>query len=357
MLNALGQGTGYLKAGFMGFAGTGKTWTATELACGTREMFGLEGPIAMFDTEGGSEYIAPRVLAKTGRPLLGVRSRKFDDLLEVARECEREGVSVLIVDSVTHVWRELCETYLRQINEKRAKKGSGIQTRLEFQDWSAIKMKWATWTDHFLNCPLHVVICGRAGYEYDFEERDDDSGKKDLVKTGIKMKTEGEFGFEPSLLTLMERIPVLGDNKRPTGAVIRRATILKDRFGVIDAAQEDNPTFDFFRPHLALLNPGAHAPVAVDGQSDFGMTEDGDSWAREKRERAILCEEITGELLRVWPGQTVAEKTAKAESIERAFGTRSWTAVESMRSDRLREGLEIIRGLVSEAMAAKGDAA
>ena len=40
------------------------------------------------------------------------------------------------------------------------------------------------------------MIAGRAGYDYDYEQREDGTGK-DLVKTGIKMKTEGEFGFEP----------------------------------------------------------------------------------------------------------------------------------------------------------------
>ena len=34
---------------------------------------------------------------------------------------------------------------------------------------------------------------------------DEESGKKNLEKTGIKMKAKGELGYEPSLLVLMER--------------------------------------------------------------------------------------------------------------------------------------------------------
>jgi hypothetical protein len=52
---------GHLKAGFLGFAKSGKTHTAVELALGTRDFLKLTGPIAMFDTERGSEYWAPRV--------------------------------------------------------------------------------------------------------------------------------------------------------------------------------------------------------------------------------------------------------------------------------------------------------
>jgi hypothetical protein len=37
-----------------------------------------------------------------------------------------------------------------------------------------------------------------------------------------------------------------------------------------------------------------------------------------------------------YPGQAAADKKAKADLIHMAFGTRSWTAVESLDSKRLR---------------------
>lgn len=360
LLQQLGGGQGYLKAGFLGFPKSGKTWTAMLLACGVREFFSLAGPIAIFDTEGGAEYVAPEIRRRTGMEPVGIRSRKFDDLVGVAREAEADGISVLIVDSVTHVWRELCDAYLIQINEARQRKAErgGVpfspQKRLEFQDWNTIKPKWATWTDLYLNSQLHIIICGRAGYEYDFEERDDDSGKKDLVKTGIKMKTESEFGFEPSLLVQMERVQS-AERGRFTGAISHHATVLGDRFSVIDGHEADNPDFEFFRPHVAMLTPGAHAPIDVRPGTDMGVSEDGDTWAKEKRQRAIYCEEIQGELLRAWPGQTAVEKKAKAEAIEAAFSTRSWTKVEGLPSDSLREGLTTIRALVNVAAAPSSD--
>ena len=39
----LGKGQGHLKAGFLGFQGSGKTMTATLLAIGTRRHFKLAG--------------------------------------------------------------------------------------------------------------------------------------------------------------------------------------------------------------------------------------------------------------------------------------------------------------------------
>ncbi len=346
LLQTLGGGQGYLKAGFLGFPKSGKTWTAMLLACGTRDMFSLPGAVAMFDTEGGSEYIAREILKRTGQPMIGVRSRKFDDLIAVGHEAEKNGIAVLIVDSITHPWRELCDAYLKQLNEQRIRKHKDPQTRLEFQDWQKIKPKWAKWTEFYLNSKLHVIICGRAGFEYDFEEREDGSGK-DLVKTGVTMKTEGEFGFEPSLLVQMERVQIAEDGGKRFKGFTHRATVIGDRFNVLDGATADEPDFPFFAPHLKMLTPGAHAPVNAEPGSDFGLDAEGDdAYGRERKLRVILCEKAQAELLLRWPGQTAKEKKAKVDAIREAFATTSWTEVETrLDSAALQRGLETIQAM------------
>jgi hypothetical protein len=341
IMTALGTGQGYLKAGFLGFQKSGKTYTAAKLAIGTRAFFGLTGPVAMFDTEGGSEYIAPLILKETGVALQGIRSRSFDDLMTAAQECVAAEISILIVDSVTHVWRELCDAYMKQLNEKLVAQKRTRRQRLEFQDWAQVKGIWNGWTDFYVNSPLHIIICGRAGFEYNMEENED-TGRKELQKVGIKMKVEGEFGFEPSLLVEMDRVQ---ESNGSGGFVLRRqATVLGDRFGVIDGKEAYDPDFEFFRPHIEMLKPGAHAPINVDIKTKTGVDMDGDTdWARERKTRAILCEEIQGELVNAYPGQTAPEKKAKTDLIYLAFSTRSWTAVESMQSLILRRGLALIR--------------
>jgi hypothetical protein len=357
LLQKLGTGQGYLKAGFLGFQKSGKTYTATLLAIGTREHFGLDGPIAMFDTEGGAEYIAKMVRERTGKDLIGMRSRSFDDLCNMAEECVAEGVSVLVADSMTHVWRELCDAYMKQVNDQirrtneRYSKKRPLRQRLEFQDWAHVKGIWSRWTDFYTNSALHIVICGRAGFEYDMQESQE-TGRKELVKTGIKMKTEGEFGFEPSLLVEMDR------EQEPDGdggfVLRRRATVLGDRFGVIDGATTIDPTFDFFAPHVCELTAGAHAAVDTRIKTDVGIEDNEDEWTPEKKLRVILCEEIQGELVATYPGQKADDKKAKADLIHQAFGTRSWTRVESMDSERLRQGLTDIRSALGR-YAGSGD--
>jgi hypothetical protein len=347
ILTQLGGGQGYLKAGFLGFPKSGKTFTAVELALGVRKQFGLAGPIAFFDTESGSEYVADKILKATGLAPVGVRSRSFSDLVATARECMTASVSVLIVDSITHPWRELCESYLKKVNEGRAKKNLRPRGALEFQDWGPIKEMWnREWTAWYLNSLMHVIICGRAGFEYDMEVNEE-TGKKELNKVGVKMKTEAEFGFEPSLLVEMERVQEIVQDRR---VLLHRATVLGDRFGVIDGATCDNPTFEFFAPHVDLLNPGKAAPVDTEVKTDIDVNAEGDAdWQRERRTRTILSEEIAGILEKHYPGTTAENKKKKAELIERNFGTLSKTAIENMDSSRLRRGLDDLRATLDPA--------
>jgi hypothetical protein len=45
---------------------------------------------------------------------------------------------------------------------------------------------------------VHILIAGRAGKEYEYQENE--AGKKELITTGTKFKAEGEFGYEPDIL-------------------------------------------------------------------------------------------------------------------------------------------------------------
>lgn len=358
LLQVLGHGQGYVKAGFLGFQGSGKTYTATLLAIGIRHYFGLSGPIGFVDTENATEYIAPLVRSLTANDLVGARTRDFDLLVRIGQECEKTGVSVLVVDSMTHFWRSLCDSYLAGLNEQLAKRGRSKRMKLEFQDWGQVKGQWARWSDFYLNSALHIIICGRAGYEYDME-RNEDTGRNELIKTGIKMKTEAEFGFEPSLLVQMECVeePAAHGKFRQ----VRSATVKKDRFGRIDAEvftfgkqksqqEELALVMKCFGPHIEMLKPGTHSTVATN-VPPMEVNEEGDAeWARERKARTIYCEEIQGLLVSKWPSTSAEEKKNKADAINTVFGTRSWTAVESMKSERLREGLEAMRKLLGIAV-------
>ena len=349
LLKSLDTGQGFLKAGFLGFAGSGKTYTASLLAVAVREMFDIDAkkPVAMFDTEGGSQYIAPVLKELCGADMVGVRSQSFDALMQMARDVEADDIPVLLVDSMTHIWRDVTDSYLRQVNEQLKMKGLRPRKRLSFPDWGPIKEKFKTWTDWYLNSSVHVIICGRAGYEYDFE-RDEETGKRELIKTGTKMKTETEFGFEPSLLVEMGR-------ERVGKEIARTALVLKDRFGKIDGEEarfggaggyKDHleAAKEFFSGHLSMLKPGASAPVDTTSGSRFDVDATGEIDAsRRKRKLEVVLDEIKEEMQAIHAGMSAASKTGRADLAEEVFGTRSWEKITTYQLEDLKAGLEKIR--------------
>jgi hypothetical protein len=89
------------------------------------------------------------------------------------------------------------------------------------------------------------------------------------------MKAEGEMGYEPSLLVLMEREMDMETNK-----VFRIASIIKDRSTAIDGRKIQNPTFESFMPHIKYLNLGREA-----ARRGHHPQQRGDNSARYSREQ------------------------------------------------------------------------
>jgi len=306
----------FLKMGLMGFAGSGKTYTATETAIGLvllmRERGITQGAKPMFflDTETGSDWVLPRVEA-AGIELFTAKTRAFSDLLQAVREAEATS-SLLLVDSVTHFWKELTDAYMK-------KKG---RTRLQFDDWAYLKQEWSKFTDLFINSNLHIIIAGRAGFEYDYFE--DDAGKKQLEKTGIKMKAEGEMGYEPSLLVLMERAMDVAEKR-----TWRTATVLKDRSTLLDGKEFTNPKFANFLPHIELLNLGGRQ-LGVDTSRNSEATIQADKRDRNPVQRRIVIDEI-GDLMTLHiPGMAAADKQRKIQLIRKHFNNAAWAEIEEV---------------------------
>ena len=61
----------------------------------------------------------------------------------------------------------------------QASLSSGSERSVSASSWSSYPQAiWNTrWADKYLNAPLHIIIAGRAGYEYDMEEDVPGSGR------------------------------------------------------------------------------------------------------------------------------------------------------------------------------------
>ncbi|HCS3416771.1 TPA: hypothetical protein OQW28_004323, partial [Shigella flexneri] len=153
---------------------------------------------------------------------------------------------------------------------------------------------------------------------YDFFEGDD--GKRQLAKTGIKMKAETETGYDPSIRIQMEK-----QMNIETGQVWRTARILKDRSTRIDGQVFSNPTFKNFLPHIESLNLGGEHP-GIDTSRDNSelFANDGTpTWLKEKRAKEIALDEIIELLNKHHGGTSNDAKRAKADLLEKTFTSRS----------------------------------
>lgn len=322
----------YLKMGLLGFQGSGKTKTAAKVAIGLVQHMRKLGvpyadkPALFLDTETGSDWVIPDFKA-AGIELQAAKTRAFSDLLEAPGEAERNG-SVLIIDSITHFWKELTESYMRKKN----------RTRLQFEDWGYLKTEWGKFTDRYVNSSAHIILAGRAGFEYDYST-DEESGKKNLEKTGVKMKAEGEMGYEPSLLVLMERHQDIQGNK--VARVWRTASVLKDRSTLLDGQEFEDPGFAEFLPHIQMLNLGGRQlGVDTSRTSDHLIKHDKRDW--QPVQRKIVLDEIQNLMVLHIPGQAAADKQRKVGLLRQYFAA-GWVEMEEvMPLAKLREGYDAL---------------
>lgn len=334
----------FLKLGVFGHTGCGKTYTCAKLLSQFIAEFEPGKQLAMFDTEGGAEYVAPLVQEITGKPLLVVHSDSFGDLLLFAAAC-REAGHVAFCDSITHPWRKLVEEFLVAKRSRVSSVGGNPdRVNLSLKDWGPLKEIWAKFSTHLRYDPVHWCICGREGDVW--EERENEEGDKELYKAGVKMKTEGEMGYEPSLLVRM----VLEQN--PPKATVHRATVVKDRFDVLTGHSADDPDLEFFRPHIERLSIGGRAVKPIANPAPAFTPSSGPNFETIQARRAAVLENVKDDLMIAYPGQTAAEKKAKVTLLREAFGTSSWTELEkdyrAFPEDALIEGRTKLKALIAE---------
>jgi len=304
----------YAKIAFEGFAGDGKSYTAVQLAIGIHKLIQSQKPIAIVDTEKAMDKLRDRfkeadITAKV------TNGRSLATVSAAINACNEGYADVLLIDSITHVWESFLEAY------KAEKK----KTRLTFEDWGVIKPKWKQeFSDAFVNANTHIIFCGRAGFEY--EDEKDDQGKRQIFKSGIKMKAEGETAFEPDILILMEKTQnILTDKKE----IFRTATIIKDRTTKIDGQTFKNPTFDDFYPAIAHLLDGTlkdiHGSEIPDTFHDF---DNKFSEMGRKRNQAIAEIEQAFNLMGLGTGKD--EKKIKPAIMNKVFKVLSLEKLDSM---------------------------
>ena len=361
-LQPLEKDIGYLKSGWQGSTGSGKTTTAALVAIGLHRYLKLKSPVAFFDSERGSGFVHD-LFKRAKIELVGVRSRSFKDLVTFMRETEKEKIDIDIIDSISHPWREILTAY-------KLKSGRKF---VDIRDWGPIKEEWHRgFTVPYINSKLHILMCGREANVFeDVEDDDDESTKKKwkAIKVGTKMSTEGETGYEPNILVEMAKELI-----KDGGAYARVANVLKDRSFRLDGARtefempmgkdglpditrliEENKPFQFCFPHIQCLDAAAGAVavgVSMAPSTEVFDTQGQTNRAREEQEKELLLGNIETLLHKYYPARDKLSLKAKGDIIEgstAAIGkrTRNWEAVKQFQLDSIKVLYSVIDELLS----------
>jgi hypothetical protein len=167
-----------LRLALMGPTGSGKSYTALQLAKG---IAGPLGRIALVDTENHSASLyADDVAFDT----LALTTFSPDRYIEAIHAAEDAGYGVLVIDSLSHAWAGK-EGALEQVDKKA---GTGNS----FAAWRTVTPLHNSMVDALVHCKLHLIVTMRVKTEYALEK--DDRGK--MVPRKIGMQPVQRDGLE-----------------------------------------------------------------------------------------------------------------------------------------------------------------
>jgi hypothetical protein len=190
--------------GIAGISGSGKTYTAIQIA---RGMVSNASEIGFLDTENGRGSLYADILdakfqiADLYPPFSPSRYKL------AIKEFQEAGVKVLVIDSVSHEWEGVggCDDIA---NQKVGK----------MQNWIGAKREHKGFMNTLLQSDLHIICCIRAREKTDFK----DPSKP--VSLGIQPVCEKNFMFEMTASLLMK-------DEGKSQQFLKVPQFLKDAFG------------------------------------------------------------------------------------------------------------------------------
>lgn len=171
-----------LVIGISGVSGSGKTYTALQMAWGLAK--GNSKKVGLLDTENkrGSLY-ADCLVGKDGKSnpfLIGDLYAPFSPQRYSAaiKEFQQAGVEVLVVDSASHEWEG--EGGCEDIADDGGK----------VANWKKAKREHKRFMSTLLTCNMHIIVCNRAREKTSFKD------PKAPTSLGLQPICEKNFMFE-----------------------------------------------------------------------------------------------------------------------------------------------------------------
>jgi hypothetical protein len=248
-----------LRLGMSGPAGSGKTYSALQIASG------LGGRIGMIDTEHGSGDLYADLLPEGYDVLTLSPPYTPARYIEAIKALEDIGVSTIIIDSLTHAWTGEGGSLDRQ--GKIADKSGN-----SWQAWRQVTPEHNALVEALLQSRCHIIATMRAKTEY-VQEKDERTGKQVVRKIGLApiMRDGIEYEFTTFFELDVQHMAYTG----------------KDRTRLFDG-EIFRPEAETGRKLLAWLNAG------VDGstQSEHVMSAEQKTAMKDAINRATTLDDL-----------------------------------------------------------------
>jgi len=223
----------YLRCALFGPSGSGKTMTALRMAKGIAEKMGV--PFAVIDTEARS---ASKYTHRFAFKVDNLKKKTIDDYLNSMNDAAKAGYKVLVIDSLSHGWRELTEEV-----DRIALSSSSKNT---FSPWAKVNPKQKRLIDAILNYPGHIIVTMRSKTEWVIGEGKD--GRIAPIRIGLAPEQGKGIEYEFDLLIEL--------NQR------HEAVITKDHTELFQDTVIEKPGEDFgVALYDWLVNGKAEMPV------------------------------------------------------------------------------------------------
>lgn len=169
-----------IKMALQGSAGSGKTYSSLLIAQGL--LNGDLSKVAVIDTENGSADLYAHLGNYNVLPLKPPFSpQKFVEAIDI---CEKAGMEVIILDSISHCWDFLLDYHSSLAGNS-------------FTNWAKIKPLEKLFVDKILQCDAHVIATMRTKQDYVLNQKD---GKFVPEKVGLKAVQRDGLDYEFTLV-------------------------------------------------------------------------------------------------------------------------------------------------------------
>ncbi len=221
-----------IRLGLSAVSGGGKTYSAILIAKG---LCGDLSKVAVIDTENGSADLYAHLGEYNVLPLTAPFSP--ERYIEAIRSCEKAGMEVIIIDSISHEWdgKGGCLEIVESLGGR-------------YQDWAKVTPRHQAFLEAILHSPCHVITTVRRKQDYEMIK---DGNKVKIEKAGLREITREGFEYELTINLEMDTLHNASASKDRTNLFMGKPSFVpSEKTGELIAqwCEQGEEDFNIIRP-------------------------------------------------------------------------------------------------------------